>query len=598
MQAYFKQAATGLIGNGSLPEATLRSRVRSILGVKQALGLFSNPFIPEDIDPSALTAQNVPLTLEAAQKSIVLLENQNSTLPLKPEGLKRIALIGPFADIFNFGDYSGQFGTYPITNATTIRQAMSAYIKENASSVELVSSWGSNSWDYNGQYATPPYLLSANGTSGGLLATYFADTNFTTPLVRRIETPAQDWGLYPPPGLPNNNFSATWEGTLTVPVDVDVDGWIGVAISANTTAKLFVDGKLVSTSPMTTTGNILGNIPGFTFVQSNATEAPMGGAAFKFRRGVNHRVRIEYQAFNLYQKIENQSSLNAQIVFFWNLVDPKTAIQQAVDLARSADIVVLSVGAAWNSDGEGGDKAKLGLGDNQTALVDAIFATGKPVVMTLEGGRPFALPEYYNKSAAVLSTFFPGQQGGQAISDVLFGKFSPGGRIPLSVPVNVGQLPVFYNYKNSAKPNNYVDLTQWPQYSFGYGLSYTTFEVGHFKASSTSGSSTFKAGDTITFSVDVHNNGTLSGSYVAQVYLLQRVSSISRPVKQLVAFNRVYLDAGSSTTATMDLEVNRFLPILNRQYEWELEKGDYTFALLEHSGHDADTTTNVTMTSV
>lgn len=592
------QSATGLIGNGSLSKATLQSHVRRILGVKQDLGLFEDPYIPDDIDPVALTQENIPLTLEAAHKSIVLLENRNSTLPLKPNSLKRIALIGPFADIFNFGDYSGQFGSYPIYNATTLRQSMSVYIKDNASSVELVSSWGSNSYDYNGQYAIPPYLLSANGTIGGLLATYYADTNFTTPVVRRIETPARDWGLYPPPGLPSNNFSATWEGMLTVPVDLDVDGFIGVAVSSNTTAKLYVDGKLVSTSPLTTTGNLLSNIPGLTFVQANATIPPAGSETFTFRKGATHRIRIEYQAYNTYQKIENQSSLNAEIVFFWNLVDQKSATQQAVELAQSADVVVLAVGAGWNSDGEGGDKAKLKLGDNQTALADAIFATGKPVVMVLEGGRPFALPEYYQNASAVLSVFFPGQQGGQAITDVLFGEFNPGGRIPLSVPVDAGQLPVFYNYKNSAKPNNYVDLTQWPQYSFGYGLSYTTFAVNKFKASSTSGSKTFKAGDTITFSVDLHNNGTMAGSYVPQVYLLQRVSSISRPVKQLVAFSRVYLDAGDSTTARMDLEVNRFLPIVNRQYEWELEKGDYTFALLEHSGHDASTNTNLTMSSV
>jgi PA14 domain/Glycosyl hydrolase family 3 C-terminal domain len=295
-----------------------------MLGVKYDLGLFKNRFIPDDVDSEAITQSHVPLALEAAQKAMVLLENNNSTLPLKPKenSMKQIALIGPYADTFNFGDYSGQFGGYPVAHATTIRQAVSRYLAENASSTQLVTSWGANSWTYNGQYNIPPYLLSTpNGTTGGLLATYYADTDFTDRRFQKLETPSLDWGLYPPEGLPSNNFSVTWEGKVTVPVDADVDGWFGVAVYANTTAKLYIDGKLLVQAEKTTSGNILSNIPGLSYSMTNGTQAPPGSVPFAFQKGAVHQIRLEYQAWNYVQKFENVNSLNAQIILFWNLVD-------------------------------------------------------------------------------------------------------------------------------------------------------------------------------------------------------------------------------------------------------------------------------------
>lgn len=271
-------------------------------------------------------------------------------------------------------------------------------------------------------------------------------------------------------------------------------------------------------------------------------------------------------------------------------------------LASDADIIVLAVGASWASDGEGGDRATMDLGSPQTLLADAIFALNKPVILVLGGGRPFTMPEYYARSAAILSTYFPGQSGGQAISDVLFGVFNPGGRIPVSVPYDVGTLPVFYSHKPTAKWRSYVDsLGKYPSYSFGYGLSYTTFVTSSFRAFvATSGkeSSVLGDGDTVTFTLDVENTGEVAGSYVAQVYLLDRLSSITQPVKQLMAFERVYLEAGEKMFVKIELEADRYLPILGRDWEWELEKGEYTFALLEHSGYDADLSINVTLSCV
>ena len=586
-----------LVKNGSVLISTLQHKMREILGVKYDLGLFDNPYIPESIDPYAIVDEHVPLTLEAAHKSIVLLENKNSILPLdlKSSNVTKIALIGPYSDILNYGDYAGTFGAYPVAHSSTIQEGMLNNLAAANSSIDLVSSWGANTWFYNAQYPIPGYLLSTNGSTGGLHATYYADTNFSRPLVQVQEVPVRDWGLYPPPGLPSNNFSAVWEGTLHVPVDLETDGWLGLGILYNSTAKLYVDGEMLVHVPLTTTGNLLSNIEPLSYSLVNSTSPPPGSAKFTFRPGTKHRVRIEFQTWNLYQKVANQNSLNAEILFFWNLVDRHSPVEKAVSVARDADIVILAVGANWNSDGEGGDRGTLGLCPNQTRLTEAILDTGKPVVMILEGGRPFAIPEFYNRSAAVLNSYFSGQLGGQAIADVLFGKFNPGGRLPLTIPASVGQLPVFYNYKPTAHGGAYVDIDPTPAYPFGYGLSYTNFSVSHFSAAISNNKSTFSAGDMITFSLNVKNSGVVEGSYVPQVYLLQRVSQIVQPVKQLVAFSRVYLDPGDTATVRIDLEVDRYLKILNRRYEWELEKGDYTFALLENGGMFVDTSVSVTL---
>ncbi|KAI8626050.1 glycoside hydrolase family 3 protein [Xylariaceae sp. FL1651] len=596
----YLNATKGLVANQSIDISTLSSHVKRILGVKWDLGLFDDPYVSRDINPCQIVESHRDLALQAAQRSIVLLENSNSTLPLKPQeqGLKRIALVGPFGDVLNYGDYSGTWGQYPATAANTIRQGLLSYA--NKSGLEVVSAWGANTWEYNSQYVIPPYLLSANGTAGGLSATYFANTNFTVPTAYRIETPALDWGLYPPDGLPSNNFSAIWEGDLQSPVDIDVDGWIGVAVGPNTTVKLFVDDELIlaqGTGGLSTASTIMGNIMNYEYITSNSTSPPDGSASFTFHKGKIYHLRIEYQAFNLYKKIANVNSLNSQVILFWNLVSRNgDAVDQAVQLAQSSDLVILAVGAAWNSDGEGGDRGTLGLSPSQDALAREIYKLGKPVVLVLQGGRPFAI-DYYSQSAAVVSAFFPGQAGGQAVADVLFGTVNPSGRMPVTVPRHVGQLPVYYNYKTTARRVNYLDIDSTPAYWFGYGLSYTTFEVLDFQAQvngSATQSSSFKAGDTIRFSVRVRNTGLMIGSYVAQVYNLARVSSIVQPARQLVAFKREDIEAGQEKSIEMELEADRYLAILNRVYEWELEKGTYTFALLEHGGA-TDSSINVTM---
>ncbi|ETS87430.1 hypothetical protein PFICI_01258 [Pestalotiopsis fici W106-1] len=596
----YTNAIKQLVIDGSVHLSRLQSHVRSILSVKWDLGLFKDPYLPPDIDPRTIAERNDQLVLEAAQKSIVLLENRDATLPLKlkENGVTKIALIGPFSDTLNHGGYSGTWGQVPAGAAKTLREGLLSYARDSSQQVEITSSWGVDSWEYHAQYAIPGYLLSSGGVSGGLWATYFATTDFQDVRAERLEVPAQDWGLYPPTGLPSTNFSAVWEGILTSPVDAEVDGWLGVAVGPNTTVRLFVDGEMIlmhGINDLSSDGTILSNIMDYAYVRANATIPPPGAAPFTFQKGATYHIRIEYQAFNLHKKIANVVSINHQVQLFWNLVDRnQNGVGQAVQLASDSDLIILAVGAAWNSDGENGDRATLGLSPHQDVLAREIFRLGKPVVLVLQGGRPFAIPEYYDQSSAVLSTFFPGQSGGQAIADVLFGSVNPGGRLPVTVPKHVGQLPVYYNYKSLARKIAYLDVDSEPAYPFGYGLSYTKFEVTEFAASGEN----FSNGQLINFSAKVKNTGSLAGSHVLQVYLLGRISSIVQPTQQLVAFDRIYLDAGEEKTVSLVVDADRYLRILNRWDQWELEKGLYTFALLEHGGGTANTTASVTLQCV
>ncbi len=176
---------------------------------------------------------------------------------------------------------------------------------------------GADTRMYAVQHTIPGYLLSSNGTPGGLLATYYSDTNFLDAIFQVQEQPNRDWEYTPPLGLPSNNFSVVWEGELKVPVDgSNVDGYIGIAVYANNTGRLYVDDVLVAQSELSDTGTVTGNIQSLGYVLANAMTTPPGGAPFTWRAGVRHKIRIEVQVWNLWQKVENVNWINAQVELF------------------------------------------------------------------------------------------------------------------------------------------------------------------------------------------------------------------------------------------------------------------------------------------
>ncbi len=234
---------------------------------------------------------------------------------------------------------------------------------------------------------------------------------------------------------------------------------------------------------------------------------------------------------------------------------------QAVATAKAADQIVLALGETRGASGEAESRSNLDLPGKQQELIDRIAALGKPFVVTLFNGHPLTLAGVAATSPAILEAWYPGVQAGNATADVLFGKVNPGGKLPVSLPVNVGQIPIYYNHEPTGRPcdvtskynSRYRDLqTCQPLYPFGYGLSYTTFSVSNLRLSSTR----MDEDGSITARADVTNTGSRAGDEVVQLYLHDPVASISQPVRRLRGFQRVTLQPGQTRTVTFRLGRN------------------------------------------
>lgn len=236
---------------------------------------------------------------------------------------------------------------------------------------------------------------------------------------------------------------------------------------------------------------------------------------------------------------------------------------EAVAAANGADQVVLALGETREMSGEAATRSTIDLPGKQQELIDAIAATGKPFVVVLFNGRPLTLSEVVGSAPAVLEAWFPGVEAGNAVADVVFGKVNPGGKLPVSFPQRLGQVPIYYNHEPTGRPcdvsqkynSRYRDLRSCdPLFPFGFGLSYTTFDVSDLKLSKT----TVSRNGSVVASMKVTNTGSVAGDDVAQLYLHDPVASISQPVRRLRGFERVTLKPGQSTTVRFTLDASDF----------------------------------------
>jgi beta-glucosidase len=251
-------------------------------------------------------------------------------------------------------------------------------------------------------------------------------------------------------------------------------------------------------------------------------------------------------------------------------------IAQAVETAKKADTILLFIGDTEQTSREAwskthmGDRAALDLVGQQNDLFNALKALGKPVVAVLVNGRPPSYPTVAAGANAILETWYGGQEQGHAIADALFGRVNPGGKLPVTVARDVGQLPMFYDYKPSAH-RGYLFSEVTPLYPFGYGLSYTSFDIGAPVLSSAS----IKAGEGLTVNVPVTNTGKMAGDEVVQVYVRDDVSSVTRPVKELAGFQRVTLKPGETRQVTIAIRPES-LSLWNRDMKRVIEPGTFT----------------------
>ena len=265
-----------------------------------------------------------------------------------------------------------------------------------------------------------------------------------------------------------------------------------------------------------------------------------------------------------------ESTGNARLKLVWDAGvtdDGRARIDEAVALARQSDVAIVVAGV---EEGEFRDRAFLRLPGRQEELIQQVAATGKPVVVVLIGGSAITMSAWLDRVDAVVDAWYPGEQGGHAVADVLFGDANPAGRLPITFPMAEGQLPLSYNHKPTGRGDDYVDLTGMPLFPFGFGLSYTTFEYSGLRIEPAA----IDASGTATVRATVRNTGARAGDEVVQLYVRDVLASVARPVMELKGFERVSLAPGEAKDVSFSLGPEH-LRMLDRDMQWVVEPGAF-----------------------
>jgi beta-glucosidase len=484
------------------------------------------------------------LALRAARESIVLLKNDGNTLPLD-ENLDTIAVIGPNADDVDvlLGNYNGT-PSRPVTVVRGIRNRASwgtrvVYAKGARLIDGLVSA-----------VVIPSSALQSSSKPGarGLTGEYFDNADLAgQPVLTRVDGQIDfDWGGGPPdPALPRDRFSVRWTGQLTAPVS----GHYTLTVAGDDGARLYLDGA-----------------PVIDDWRTGGTRTRTHDATLK--AGEAHEIRFEF--------FESTGSSSCKLK--WLPPDEGWA-DEAVRAASAADAVVLVLGLSPALEGEemivpaegfkGGDRVDLDIPKSQQRLLEAVQAQKKPLVLVLLNGSAVAVNWAAERVPAILTAWYPGQEGGNAVADVLFGNYNPAGRLPVTFYRSVSQLPPFEDYRMKGRTYRYFGGT--PLFPFGHGLSYTRFSYGGLRLSSTR----IGPGESVRVSVDVKNVGMQAGDEVVQLYVTDEQASVAVPIRSLEGFNRVSLAPGQQTTVSFTL-APRALSILDKDMRRVVEPGFFT----------------------
>ncbi len=538
------------VRQGLISEAEIDDAVTRLFTARMRLGMFDPPErvrwarIPASVNQAPA---HDALALKAAQQSLVLLKN-DGVLPLS-RSLKRIAVVGPTADdtMALLGNY---FGTpaAPVTILQGIRDAAKGVEVQYARGVDLVEG-------RDDPGATPlieaAYLRpSADSPERGLRGEYFRtpDLSGTPALVRTDAQIGFRWDrgsptdnllargeAAPGQGIPNDGFSIRWRGQLLPPVS----GRYRIEAAADDGFRLYVDGKRVLDH------------------WANSDRLRSDGVDLDLQAGRAYELTLEY--------FDNER--DAGVRLGWRMPGAKAPFEEAVDAARNADVMVFVGGLTGDVEGEemtvnypgfaGGDRTDLRLPATQRALLEALHATGKPVVMVLTGGSALAVEWAQANLSAILMSWYPGERGGTAVGEALFGDTNPGGRLPVTFYTADQAMPAFDDYTMEGRTYRY--FRGKPLYPFGYGLSYTRFGYGRLRLDAPR----IADNGTLKVQVDVSNTGKRAGDEVVQVYVRRLAAGASDAQQTLQGFQRVHLAPGERRTVAFDLQAQQAL----RQYD-------------------------------
>lgn len=519
--------------DGRIPADVMDRAVARVLRAKFEMGLFEDPYVAR-VPNSVVPAGSSPslIAARAAEESIVLIKNDARTLPLAPT-IALVAVLGPDAAEARLGGYSGPpGGTVSILDG----------IRKRIGAERVLHARGCDRLDPQVETVPGAYLTCVRGDSAkaGLLAEYFDNVTLAgTPLFTRIDPQIQfQWTLFSPDPkrLPNEFYSARWTGKLRGPVT----GKVRIGVDGNDGYRLWIDGVLVIDN----------------WRQATCRTILVEQALQKDRQ---YDIKLEC----------SEPTGNARLRLVWDFGIPTDAdarLDEAVALAARSDAVVVVVGI---EEGEFRDRARLGLPGRQGELIQRVAATGKPTIVVLVGGSAITMDPWLDDVPAVLDAWYSGQAGGDAVARVLFGDVNPAGRLPLTFPVEVGQLPLVYNHKPTGRGDDYVDLTGQPLFPFGYGLSYTTFEYADLVIEKP----TMSVTDSTWVRCTVRNTGSRAGDEVVQLYLHDELASVARPVMELEGFRRIHLVPGQTREVRFPI-TPAMLTLLDRDLKPVVEPGD------------------------
>jgi beta-glucosidase len=534
------------VNRGILTEEDINIALKRIFTARFKLGMFD----PDEIVPFAqipyfvnCSDYNNSLSRKAACESIVLLKNEKDILPLSKD-IKTIAVIGPNAD--NFESLIGNYNGIPKQPVTVLK----GIINKTTPDTRIIYEEGSDLAEGIHNLSPIPcrYLLTPDGHQGALGEYYNNREMKGEPVFTRIDDNiAFYWEhLSPRYDLPDDDFGVKWTTFLTPPETgtYALGGW------GSSGYEILLDGKRIISD-------------------RNEHAASIKEFPVDLESGKKYKIEVLYKNY----------AGDADIKLLW--AKPRTdMLKLAVKAAGEADAVVLVLGLSQRLEGEemsikidgflGGDRTNLNLPAVQEQLLDAVSGTGKPVIVVLMNGGALSVNKANEKAAAILLAGYPGQQGGNAVADVLFGDYNPAGRLPVTYYKSIDQIPAFENYDMTGK--TYRFFKQQPLYPFGYGLSYTTF-----KYSNLSIPEKVVAGEKVIVKVTVTNTGKAEGDEVTELYLTDEKASTTRPIRQLEGFCRISLKPGESKEVEIKLEPRQF-SIINNKGKRVIEPGFFTIS--------------------
>jgi beta-glucosidase len=543
---FFGDKLLKAVQKGEVSEAVIDDKIRRLMRVRFKAGMFEDRETPDDT--VVQREEHKQLALEAAGESIVLLKNKNNVLPLEKSKIKTLAVLGPNAHTARTGGGGSSKVTpfYAVSPIEGLKKAL-------GDDVKILYSHGT-AMKGDIHPLSPGYMTPSNTSQGteGLWGEYFAGTKPEgKPVLARCDKRIDfNWGYDSPhPKLhrvdDKNTFSIRWTGYLLPPET----GVYHLKLINNDGIRLYVNDKLLIDN-------------------WKQNRLKFNSGKIVLTAGKRYKVRIEYF-------FDGGISI---VKFGWNIPGYDT-IEEAAKLAKEADAAIVFAGLSNRFESESFDRIRMNL-PNQDKLIKAAAAANPNTIVVLETGSTILMNEWIDNVAAVIQAWYPGQEGGNAIADILLGNVNPSGKLPFSIMGKQEHSPAFKDYrdKETLKTNyaegifvgyRYLDKHKIePLFPFGHGLSYTHFEYSDLKIEPLED-------DAVVVKVDIRNTGKRSGAEVVQVYVRDVESSLERPEKELKGFQKVVLEPGEKQTVQITLYRDAFSFYHPEKKQWMLEPGEF-----------------------